>query len=175
MHYPGDMLRSRDWSDVEIAAIVADYFDMLSKELRGENYSKTAHRHALRTLLNDRSDGSVERKHQNISAILREAKFPWVDGYKPLSNYQSRLADAVLERLDEDGDLNQIALQTVESSPITPTIAGDLLNRMTPPPSLLDSRVKHWTTDSERESHGELTTSRAKLATQRSDERVKNS
>jgi Domain of unknown function (DUF3883) len=133
------MPSSRDWSDVEIGAIVADYFDMLSKELRGENYIKTAHRQALRKLLNDRSHGSIERKHQNISAILREAKFPWIDGYKPLSNYQSRLAAAVLERLDEDGELNLIALRIVESYPHPPDLTGDLLNRMTPAPSLLDS------------------------------------
>jgi hypothetical protein len=128
----------RDWSDLEIEAIVADYFDMLSKELRGESYNKTAHRQALRRLLNDRSEGSVERKHANISAILREARFPWIDGYKPLSNYQDRLADVVLERLDEDGELNLIALEMVESSS-PPDVTGDLLGRMTAAPSLLDS------------------------------------
>lgn len=130
---------SRDWSDVEIDLIVADYFGMLGKELSGERYNKSAHRQALRKLLNGRSDGSIERKHQNISAILREAKFPWIDGYKPLSNYQARLAEAVLERLDDDGEQNLIALRMVEASPQPRDNIGDLLDRMTPAPSLLDS------------------------------------
>ena len=61
---------ARDWSEFEVEAVVADYFAMLLKQLRGEEYSKTAHRRALMKLLDDRSDGSVEFKHQNISAVL---------------------------------------------------------------------------------------------------------
>ena len=40
------------------------------------------------------SNGAVERKFQNVSAILDEAGLPWIDGYKPLSNYQDELARA---------------------------------------------------------------------------------
>jgi hypothetical protein len=72
---------------------------MLEHELRAEHYSKTDHRNRLLPRLSDRTAGSVERKHQNISAILREAGFAFLDGYKPLSNYQKKLADAVLDRL----------------------------------------------------------------------------
>ena len=38
----------RDWSDAEVALVVADYFAMLRKDLLGEPYSKTDHRSALR-------------------------------------------------------------------------------------------------------------------------------
>lgn len=126
------------WSESEIEAIVSDYFDMLEHELRGESYSKTAHRRALSRLLSSRSDGSIERKHQNISAILIEARFPWIAGYKPLFNYQSLLADCVLERLDEDAELIRIA-QVAVDKPASDIDVGDLLARQTSPPSLLHS------------------------------------
>ena len=76
------------WSHEEVEAIVADYFKMLDNELRGIHYNKTEHRRALSILLNTRSDGSIERKHQNISAVLIDQGFPYIAGYKPLRNYQ---------------------------------------------------------------------------------------
>ncbi len=60
-------LERQDWSNQEVEATVADYFDMLDKELRHVEYNKTAHRRFLATLLNKRSDAAIERKHQNIS------------------------------------------------------------------------------------------------------------
>lgn len=61
---------ANNWNDAEIAAIVADYFTMLKKALEGQKYNKSEHRRALRTRLNKRTDAAVERKHQNISAVL---------------------------------------------------------------------------------------------------------
>ena len=58
---------SISWSNTEVQLIVTDYFSMLTAELKGEDYSKAAHRRALLPLLANRSDGSVEFKHQNIS------------------------------------------------------------------------------------------------------------
>lgn len=75
-----------DWSRVEVEAAVADYFAMLRAERSGVSYNKTEHRRALSKLLHRRSDGSIERKHQNISAVLIELGMPYVEGYKPLSN-----------------------------------------------------------------------------------------
>lgn len=83
-----------DWSDGEVARIVADYFDMLTKELRGETFVKSQRNAALQKLTG-RSHGSIEFKHQNISAVLRELGLPWVHGYKPMPNYQSKLVNAV--------------------------------------------------------------------------------
>jgi hypothetical protein len=100
-----------DWSDEEVLLIVEDYFAMLDKELRGEAYNKTAHRTRIMPQLRNRSPGSVERKHQNISAILLEAGFPFIEGYKPLRNYQRALASVVLDRVGRHGQL----LATVEN------------------------------------------------------------
>ena len=91
--------RGSPWTRLEVEATVADYFSMLEKELRDEPYNKSAHRRTLQPLLNDRTHGAIERKHQNVSAVLIEAGFPWIEGYKPLYNVQSLLRDVVLERL----------------------------------------------------------------------------
>jgi hypothetical protein len=87
----GETLLPQDWSREEVEATVADYFAMLDQELRGLDYSKTQHRRALSLLVNQRTDAAIERKHQNISAILRELGFPYIFGYKPLPNYQQLL------------------------------------------------------------------------------------
>ena len=50
----------------------------------------------LKPLLQGRSDPSIERKHQNISAVLLEMGLPFIDGYKPLRNYQRPLLPAVV-------------------------------------------------------------------------------
>lgn len=88
-----------DWSKQEVEAIVADYFKMLSLELTGESYSKAARRRNLSSQLNNRSEGSIEFKHQNISAVLIKYGFPYILGYKPRSNYQSLLEDVILDFL----------------------------------------------------------------------------
>ena len=87
-----------DWVDFEIGAVVADYFSMLKKELARESYDKTAHRRLLMQII-DRSNGAIEFKHQNISAVLLGLGHPWIDGYKPASNFQAALEDGVLRHL----------------------------------------------------------------------------
>ncbi len=89
--------RGQDWSRDEIDLIVADYFAMLRLELAGEKYSKTERRRALQQFVK-RSDGSIEFKHQNISAVLRELSLPWIWGYKPAKNYQKTALPAGIER-----------------------------------------------------------------------------
>ena len=62
-----------DWNRAEVEAIVADYLSMLASELAGTPYNKAAHRRALRPLLANRSEQSIEFKHANISAVLLDA------------------------------------------------------------------------------------------------------
>ena len=57
-----------DWQDDELDEIVADYFDMRAADLSGQPYVKSEHNKALRTRIG-RTRGSVEFKHQNISAV----------------------------------------------------------------------------------------------------------
>ena len=92
----------KDWSEQEVGLIVADYFTMLEKELLGKAYSKSEHRRSLSPNLSGRSDGSIEFKHANISAVLTGLGLPYVEGYKPRGNYQSLLAQEVEAFLDKN-------------------------------------------------------------------------
>jgi hypothetical protein len=132
------VLRGESWSAEEVEAIVADYLSMLEKELRRVPYNKTAHRNALRPLLRNRSDGSIERKHQNISFILMEAGFFYIQGYKPLSQYQGLLSDVVHEHLEEDAVLSQLAITFAEADVPAPSV-DNVLGLMTSPPEILET------------------------------------
>ncbi|NHN35736.1 DUF3883 domain-containing protein [Pseudomaricurvus alcaniphilus] len=87
------------WNWLECEATVQDYFLMLKNELAGQKYNKTEHRRALASKLRTRSKGSIEYKHQNISAVLVELGQPYIQGYKPAFNYQQQLKQVVLAHL----------------------------------------------------------------------------
>jgi hypothetical protein len=124
-----------DWSQEEVEATVANYFSMLDKELRGQNYNKTEHRHRLAVLLNNRSDGAIERKNQNISAILIKLGFPYISGYKPLGNYQQLLNDIVSDRLENNRRLIDIVKRQVIQPAKMPDL-DDILAAFVNPPTM---------------------------------------
>jgi len=84
-----------NWTRLECELIVKDYMAMYEHEMHGERYSKAEHRRQLQPRLNNRSEGSIEYKHQNISAVLIGLGFPYISGYKPAGNYQSMLKSVV--------------------------------------------------------------------------------
>ena len=88
-------MSSEPWTNEENDLIVADYFAMLGDDVSGRPYSKAEHRRALLPLLNGRSQGSIEFKHQNISAVLKGLGEDWLPGYEPAFNFQMSLVDAV--------------------------------------------------------------------------------
>ena len=128
-----------DWSREEVEAAVSDYFAMLESELRGDPYNKAQHNRGLQGLLNDRPRGAVERKHQNISAILIEAGYPYIDGYKPLANYQGLLRAIVEERLAGAASLNATVAAVVEQQGSDQPI-DDLLSIQVDPPHADEER-----------------------------------
>ena len=83
------------WTDEENDLIVADYFAMLAEDTAGHPYNKAQHRRILMPHLQGRTEGSVEFKHQNISAVLKGLGEDWIIGYKPAFNFQMTLVDAV--------------------------------------------------------------------------------
>lgn len=87
------------WDWLECEFLVNDYVTMLEKHLVGVKYSKAEHRRALLPRLNNRSEGSIEYKHQNVSAVLLELGLPYIPGYKPAFNYQQQLKQVVLSYL----------------------------------------------------------------------------
>jgi hypothetical protein len=84
----------RDWRSDELDAIVADYFAMLELELTGQSYVKAQHTKALMERTG-RSHRSVEFKHMNISAVLKELGRPTIRGYTPMPNVQGAIFDAI--------------------------------------------------------------------------------
>jgi hypothetical protein len=67
---------------------------MLRAEQDGEAYVKAHHRVALMDQIG-RTKRSVEYKHMNISAVLRELGLPWIDGYRPKENFQRSIFSAI--------------------------------------------------------------------------------
>ena len=123
-----------DWSRFEVEATVGAYLQMLDDELRGTPCNKSDARRRLLKMLDGRSEGAIERKHQNISAILIELGFPPIRGYKPLSNYQHLLYDVVRERLMEAPALaaavrERVEQPIVEAPPALRDLLGRLVNR----------------------------------------------
>lgn len=96
-------MAGREWSDEENEATIAEYFDMLAMELRGQPFSKAEHNRALQHVTG-RGRGSIEYKHQNISAVLMGLGETWIDGYKPAFNYQRALETAVVSWLEAHPD-----------------------------------------------------------------------
>ena len=63
---------------MENDAIIADYMARLSDGLSGQSYSKAELNRALQQLIG-RGRGSIEYKHQNISALLKGRGVPVAD------------------------------------------------------------------------------------------------
>jgi len=121
------------WSRLEVEATVSDYLAMLRDELSGIDYNKADHRRRLQAHLKNRSNGAIERKHQNISAILIELGFVYISGYKPLSNYQHLLMDVIEERLAQESSLRDLLRRQVEADATTPSV-DEILQCLEAPP-----------------------------------------
>jgi uncharacterized protein DUF3883 len=131
--------RGESWSREEVEATVASYFEMLEAGLRGEDVNKTEYRNALLPLLVARTGGAIERKHQNISAILIEVNTPYISGYQPLGNYQGLLRDVVLDQLIARRHTRALIEAEIERVPSVPTvedILGSLVGRPAPRPGM---------------------------------------
>ncbi len=126
---------ANNWSQPEVEAAVKDYFNMLRFELSGLKYNKSEHRRALMKLLNNRSGGSVELKHQNISAVLIEMGIPYINGYKPQFNYQrSLLPMVVMGYVRSNPEVQSLFQADSEVTPSIPTVQ-DFLAAMEAPPA----------------------------------------
>jgi hypothetical protein len=134
------------WSDAENDLIVADYFAMLAEDIARRPYNKAEHRRRLRVALNDRSDGSVEFKHQNISAVLKGLGEAWITGYKPAFNFQGALEDAVARWLQrsrgwlERKPVLQAGNSLAEVGQLWPAPPPTLSNQ--PPPQELEQMLR---------------------------------
>ncbi|WP_353094703.1 DUF3883 domain-containing protein [Methylibium sp.] len=110
-----DAKAGENWLRDEVELIVADYLAMLLQELAGQPYNKAAHRRQLQQQLPARSEGSIEFKHANISAVMLELGYPYIRGYQPRSNFQRDvLVDVVQQRVRHHRQLDDLTLSAVE-------------------------------------------------------------
>src|SRR4051795_10430739 len=128
-------VRGSVWADWEIDAIVADYFNMLADEMAGRGFNKSEHRRALQALTG-REPGSIERKHQNISAVLERLGVPFIRGYKPLAHFQNALLDAVERYLTAKGQ------PIFEFSTATPALVAEAPALWVGPPPVVSPNDK---------------------------------
>ena len=98
-----DSIAGTDWRPEELQAVIADYFDMLAADLSGRPYVKAHHRAGLVAKFG-RSNGSIEYKYQNISAVLDKLGASWIAGYKPANRYQGALVTAIDQYLSTNRD-----------------------------------------------------------------------
>ena len=124
-----------DWTEEEVRLLVEDYFDMWAKEQAGIPYNKTKHREKLVAKGLSRSKGSIEFKHQNVSAVLSRDGVAYITGYKPRSNYQAILEDVVAEYLDTKNAELVAALEQSEVEITDPTeVSVDFAKFVDDPP-----------------------------------------
>ena len=147
-------IQGQDWRPHEVALIVADYLSMLTCELTGQAYNKSAHRRQLMQGLPGRTAGAVEFKHANISAVMLQLGFPYLKGYQPRANFQrAALLNEVSQQVARHPVLDEAALSAVQR----PVVMAELddfsrvkaeaperekVSREAPPPSYLRSAIQ---------------------------------
>jgi hypothetical protein len=126
------------WTESEISAVVDSYFQMLTSERAGVAYSKAQNRRQLMTTVH-RSEGLIERKLQNISAVLDMLGTQWINGYKPLTHDQDALVAAVERNVGRAPDF--LCPASIDIQPLTlnddavfvaPPSVADFEKTMTP-------------------------------------------
>ena len=132
---------SLDWTTEEVAATVAAYLRMLTMELTGQAYNKSEHRRALHQLLPGRSEGAIEYKHCNISAVMMELGYPPISGYLPRKNFQRRaLFDEVTRQIASRPQLEDAAVKAVDLPAEMPLV--DRFDGVRVEPPLLELKVR---------------------------------
>lgn len=134
-------ITGRPWSRREVDAVVRVHLRMLRMQLLGQKPSKAEHNRRLADELPSRNASSIEYKHRNISAVLVDAGYPTLVGYKPLPNVQAILYDAVAEAVAADPVLDDAALRQVETPAEVPPLI-DLASFVVEPPRPNAPRVR---------------------------------
>jgi len=132
---------------------------MLTLERASAAYSKAQNRRDLMTIVH-RSEGSIERKLQNISAVLDMLGTQWINGYKPLAHYQDALVAAVERSVGETPDFLYPAITDTQPLPlnddavfVAPPSAGDFDKTLPPAvrrlvgkfdPAERDAKTTNW-------------------------------
>lgn len=90
-----------NWPDWQNDLIVTEYFEIDRIQREGGTTNKAERYRNLGELIN-RSPTSVERKLQNVSAVLEGLEMDWAKGLAPLRKFQQSLINAVERYLDSN-------------------------------------------------------------------------
>ncbi len=90
-----------NWPDWQNDLIVAEYFEIDRIQQEGGTTNKAERYRNLGDVIN-RSPTSVERKLQNVSAVLEGLEMDWAKGLAPLRKFQQSLINAVERYLDSN-------------------------------------------------------------------------
>lgn len=109
---------------------------MLAADEADRPYSKAEHNRQLQQAIG-RPRGSIEYKHQNISAVLKGLGEDWIPGYKPAFNFQGSLVNAVARWLAaHPAWLSPESRLQLAEVPITSTVREAPTLWIGPPPTL---------------------------------------
>ncbi len=105
---------SNDWTEEEVDAVVTAYMQMLSLQNSGRRFRKVDFYRRLQAApLRRRTEASIKRKMENITAVLRDGDEDPVHGYSPSTHVQhllrERVSRAVSERSIVESDAGQTA------------------------------------------------------------------
>lgn len=135
------------WTETEVEATVAAYFQMLRMQELGQTPNKTEHNRRLQQLLPARNRGSIEYKHRNISAVLNLYGAQTLSGYKPLANFQQMLVGLVGKALERDRVFDEAAIRRVETPaerPMLEDFRNFLVDVPRPPTVAIAERNLDW-------------------------------
>jgi len=96
----GDTLEQESWSDEELRATAESYRSMLLAHADGEPINKSQEYKALSRVFG-RKAPIYGRRMQNISHLLAERGFPWLQGLKPQRNVGARVKPRLLAILED--------------------------------------------------------------------------
>ena len=107
-----------DWTDDELFAAVTAYLQMLTCELEGVAYVKSAVNRSLRAgPLAARKKGAIEFRMQNISATLYDLRLPYIRGYLPAKNVGSGVKSRIKAALQSAG-IEKLRAYGATSNPV---------------------------------------------------------
>ena len=86
---------NQPWTDIELKQAIKAYFKMLKYEKDKTPYVKAEINRELQMQVPNRTSKSIEYRWQNISSVLNDNKFAFIDGFKPANNVGSNVKERI--------------------------------------------------------------------------------
>ena len=128
-----------DWSNEQNDAIAADYFTMLADPIVGRPYGNAEHNRFPQAVIG-RPRGSIEYKHQNISAVLKMRA--GADRSRQEARYKG-------------GGSSNAGIGCARSDPVAPALAGETLPIKSTPDTIGGLARAQWPDDREQAKGGD--------------------